>query len=59
MLEKYSPEVIRYFLISSHYRSGINYSEDNLSQAQAALERFYNALKGIDGRSCAYGGYRL
>lgn len=48
VLEKYSPEVIRYFLISSHYRSGINYSEDNLSQAQAALERFYNALKGID-----------
>jgi len=53
VLEKYSPEVIRYFLISSHYRSGINYSEDNLSQAQAALERFYNALKGIDAGAVA------
>ena len=48
VLEQYSPEVIRYFLISSHYRSAINYSEDNLGQASGALERFYNALKGID-----------
>jgi len=48
VLEQYSPEVIRYFLISSHYRSAINYSQDNLGQASGALERFYNALKGID-----------
>ena len=48
ILEQYSPEVIRYFLISSHYRSAINYSQDNLGQASGALERFYNALKGID-----------
>jgi len=47
VLEQYSPEVIRYFLISSHYRSAINYSQDNLGQASGALERFYNALKGI------------
>ncbi len=46
VMEKYPAEVIRYFLLSSHYRSAINYSEDNLQTAYAALERFYNALKG-------------
>ena len=48
VLEQYPAEVIRYFLISSHYRSAINYSRDNLNQAYSALERFYNALKGLD-----------
>jgi cysteinyl-tRNA synthetase len=47
VLEKYHPEVVRYLLIASHYRSPINYSEDNLREAKAALERFYNALKGL------------
>ena len=47
VLLKYPAEVIRYFLISSHYRSAINYSEDNLQTAYSALERFYNALKGL------------
>src|SRR5690606_6122184 len=31
----------------SHYRSPINYSEDNLREARGALERFYRALKGL------------
>ncbi|WP_349571434.1 cysteine--tRNA ligase [Azotobacter salinestris] len=47
VLEKYHPEVVRYLLVSSHYRSPINYSEDSLREARAALERFYNALKGL------------
>lgn len=47
MLEKYHPEVVRYLLVSSHYRSAINYSEDNLKDAKGALERFYHALKGL------------
>ncbi len=47
VLKKYPTEVLRYFLLSSHYRSPINYSEDNLQSAYAALERFYNALKGL------------
>ena len=47
VLEKYHPEVVRYLLVSSHYRSPINYSEDNLRRPKAALERFYNALKGL------------
>ncbi|SEJ25456.1 cysteinyl-tRNA synthetase [Azotobacter beijerinckii] len=47
VLEKYQPEVVRYLLVSSHYRSPINYSEDSLREAKGALERFYNALKGL------------
>ncbi len=48
VLEKYNPEVIRYFLLSSHYRSPINYSEDGLKSARQSLERFYTALQGVD-----------
>lgn len=45
VLEKYHPEVVRFFLISSHYRSPINYAEDSLVEARAGLERFYTALR--------------
>lgn len=47
VLEKYNPEVVRYFLVSSHYRSAINYSEDSLKQAQQALARFYTTLRSV------------
>ena len=47
VLEKYHPEVVRYLLVASHYRSPINYSEENLKEARGALERFYLALKGL------------
>lgn len=45
VLKKYHPEIVRYLLISSHYRSSINYSEDSLLEARAALTRFYSALR--------------
>lgn len=45
VLEKYHPEVVRFFLLSSHYRSAINYSEENLIEARSGLERFYSALR--------------
>lgn len=48
VLVDYSPEVIRMFLISSHYRSAVNYSQDNLNKARGALERLYTALRGRD-----------
>jgi len=48
VLEKYPAEVIRYFLISSHYRSQVDYSEDNLVEAKATLDRFYQAMRGFD-----------
>lgn len=45
VLEKYPAEVIRYFLISSHYRSQVDYSEASLAEAKSALDRFYHALR--------------
>jgi len=53
VLEKYNPEVVRYFLVSSHYRSAINYSEDSLKQAQQALERFYTTLRNAKAQPSA------
>lgn len=55
VLEKYHPEVVRYLLVSSHYRSPINYSEESLKEAKGALERFYNALKGLPEVAAADG----
>ncbi len=49
VLEKYHPEVVRFFLISSHYRSPINYSEENLVEARGGLARFYQALRDFGG----------
>ena len=47
------PEVIRYFMLSSHYRGPINYSLENLEQADAALERLYNALQDVEAAPAA------
>ncbi len=48
VLQHYDSETIRYFLMSGHYRSQLNYSEENLEQARASLERLYTALRGLD-----------
>jgi cysteinyl-tRNA synthetase len=47
--------VVRYLLVSSHYRSSINYSEDSLRESKGALERFYHALKGLPAVAAAGG----
>ena len=48
VLKDYHPEVLRYFIINSHYRSPLNYSDETLDQARAALEGYYLALEGLD-----------
>jgi cysteinyl-tRNA synthetase len=48
VLERYPAEAIRYFVLSSHYRSPLNYTEQNLDQAVAALRRLYTALRGVE-----------
>ena len=48
VLAKFRAETVRYFLLSSHYRSQLNYSEENLSAADSGLERFYVALSDLD-----------
>ncbi|MGA9851922.1 MAG: cysteine--tRNA ligase [Gammaproteobacteria bacterium] len=47
VLKKYRPEVVRYFILNSHYRSPLNYSDQSLDGAEAGLRRFYLALRGI------------
>ncbi|GAM09188.1 cysteine--tRNA ligase [Geobacter sp. OR-1] len=49
VLSRYDAEVLRFFLLSAHYRSPIDFSDQNLSEAESGLERIYKALAGIDG----------
>lgn len=46
--KKYGYEPIRYFLLSSHYRSPINYSLDNIEQSFASLERLHNCIDNLN-----------
>ncbi|WP_415900947.1 cysteine--tRNA ligase [Neptuniibacter sp. QD48_11] len=48
VLEKYNAEVVRFFLARVHYRTYIDYSEDSLKEARVMLERFYQALRGVE-----------
>jgi cysteinyl-tRNA synthetase len=45
ILDQYDPEVVRFLLISSHYRSSIDYSQDSLQEARSGLDRLYTALR--------------
>jgi len=56
VLAHYDAETVRYFLMSGHYRSQLNYGEDNLNQARAALERLYTALRNTDASAAPAGG---
>ena len=47
VLAKYDPEVVRYFILASHYRSPLDYSDDNLQAAKSALTSLYTALRGV------------
>jgi len=48
VLAQYDAETVRFFLTTGHYRSQLNYSTDNLTQARASLERIYTALRDVD-----------
>ncbi|MBE0499833.1 MAG: cysteine--tRNA ligase [Desulfuromonadales bacterium] len=48
ILEKYDPEVVRFFIITAHYRSPIDFSDQNLDEAKVGLSRFYELLKAAD-----------
>ncbi|MBI3560730.1 MAG: cysteine--tRNA ligase [Gammaproteobacteria bacterium] len=50
VLAKYPPEVLRYFILTSHYRSPLNYSDQQLDAARAALTTLYTALRDINPR---------
>ena len=46
--KKYDYEVIRFFMLSAHYRSAINFSDELLAQSKAGLERLYNCLYNLE-----------
>jgi cysteinyl-tRNA synthetase len=45
VLKRYDPEVVRFFILRAHYRSPVNYSDQNLDDARNALTRLYTALR--------------
>ncbi|MEJ2575179.1 MAG: cysteine--tRNA ligase [Gammaproteobacteria bacterium] len=47
ILARYRPEEVRYFILTSHYRSPLNYDDVHLDQARGALTRLYTALRGL------------
>jgi cysteinyl-tRNA synthetase len=47
VLKQYRAEIVRFFVLSSHYRSPLNYSDEQLDDAGAAVTRLYTALRGI------------
>lgn len=48
ILQKYDAEVIRFFLLTAHYRSPIDFSDHNLEDARAGLTRFYECLQAAE-----------
>ncbi|MDB9701064.1 cysteine--tRNA ligase, partial [Gammaproteobacteria bacterium] len=54
LFTSYHPEVLRYYLVSSHYRSSLNFDQESLNQAKSALTRLYQALASIEGEGSEY-----
>ncbi|MES9905215.1 MAG: cysteine--tRNA ligase [Sedimenticola sp.] len=47
ILKRYQAEEVRYFILTSQYRSPLNYDDEHLDNARGALTRFYTALRGL------------
>ena len=59
VMARYLPEVIRFFILSSHYRSPLNYSDGHLDESRAGLTRLYTSIRDIDpGEGELDPGYR-
>ena len=48
VLAKYDAETVRFFLVRTHYRSALNYSDVHLNDARSALRRLYTALDSVE-----------
>ncbi len=58
ILARYQAEEVRYFILTSQYRSPLNYDDEHLDNARAALTRFYTALRGLPAAApIGDGGY--
>jgi cysteinyl-tRNA synthetase len=47
VLEKYQPEVVRFFILKAHYRSPLNFSQKNLAEAKQALTKLYLSVRNF------------
>ena len=56
ILKQYQGEEIRYFVLASHYRSPLNFSDQLLDSARAALTRLYNCLRATEPAAEVSGG---
>ncbi len=54
VLQDHSGEAVRLFLLSSHYRSPIDYTKDSIKEAEAALERFYKTVQRIEDAALGF-----
>ena len=48
LLEKYDPEVVRFFMIRSHYRKPLHYSDSDMDDARQSLARLYSAIRNVE-----------
>jgi cysteinyl-tRNA synthetase len=48
ILKRFDPEVVRFFILTAHYRSPIDFSDQNLQESKTGLCRFYEALQAAD-----------
>ena len=48
VLKKFDPETLRFFILSAHYRSPIDFSDQSLEEAHSGLERIYSCLAALD-----------
>jgi len=48
ILDKYEPEVVRYFLLTAHYRSPIEFSDVQLNEAELSIDRYYTTVMRIN-----------
>jgi cysteinyl-tRNA synthetase len=58
VLKRYRPEIIRFFILSSHYRSPLNYSDEQLDEAAAGLTRLYTSLREVDTANLVLADYQ-
>jgi cysteinyl-tRNA synthetase len=48
VLDKFDPEVVRFFLLSTHYRSPIEFSDEQLREAESSIDRYYSTIVRIN-----------
>ena len=57
ILKNYHPEVVRLFMLQSHYKGPVDFSSESLAEARMGMERFYATLQSYQGRACSLWGF--